>query len=87
VKIAVVLTSLYTGIVFWQNRWRQRRKTDHTTLFALVTLEDATQGVMFLFMNHLQWQHLLAKPSATATHDSHVTVLALATLGDTTKIG
>jgi hypothetical protein len=38
-------------------------------------------------MDHLHWWYLLAKPSATATRDSHVAVLALATLGDVTQIG
>jgi hypothetical protein len=41
-------------------------------------------------MNCLHWQSLLAKPSATATRDSHATVttiLALTTLGGATQIG
>jgi hypothetical protein len=32
-------------------------------------------------MDRLHWRHLLAKPLATVTRVSHVTVLALATLG------
>jgi hypothetical protein len=32
-------------------------------------------------MDRLHWGHLLAKPLATVTRDSHMTVLALATLG------
>jgi hypothetical protein len=41
-------------------------------------------------MDHLHWQHLLAKPLVTVTRNSHLTVatvLALATLGDATQIG
>jgi hypothetical protein len=35
----------------------------------------------------LHWRHLLVKLSATAICNSHVTVLALDTLGDATQIG
>ncbi len=38
-------------------------------------------------MGRLHGRHLLAKLSATVTLDSHVRVLALATLGDATQIG
>ncbi len=38
-------------------------------------------------MDHLHWQLLLVKLSVTATHDSHLTVLALAALGGATQIG
>jgi len=37
-------------------------------------------------MDHLQSQHLLVKLLVTATRDSHLTVLALATLGDVTQM-
>jgi hypothetical protein len=38
-------------------------------------------------MDHLQSQYLLVKLSVTGTHDSHLTVLALAALGCATQIG
>jgi len=38
-------------------------------------------------MDHLHWRSLLAKLSGTATHDSHMIVLALATLDGATQIG
>jgi hypothetical protein len=38
-------------------------------------------------MDHLHWRSLLAKLSATATRDSHMIVLALATLDRATQIG
>ncbi len=41
---------------------------------------------LMTIMDHLHWQHLLAKLLATVTSDSHMTVLALATMGGMTQI-
>jgi hypothetical protein len=38
-------------------------------------------------MDRLHWRSLLAKPSATATRDSHMTALAFVTLGGATRLG
>jgi hypothetical protein len=56
-------------------------------LLALDTMGDVTQIEMIL-MDHLNWQSLLVKLSATAKHVSHMTVtivLALVTLSGMTK--
>jgi hypothetical protein len=62
---------------------------ENDPLHALDNMGDVTQIEMIL-MDHLHWQSLLVKLSATAKLVSHMTVtilLALATSGGTTQIG
>ncbi len=56
-------------------------------IFTNATMAKLLAALLLFVMDHLQWQSLLAKLSATATRNSHVsvtTVLALATLGGAT---
>ncbi len=52
-------------------------------------LTDINESGIFLkiSLDHLHWRLLLAKPLATVTGHSHVTVLVLATLGGMTQMG
>ncbi len=80
-----LLGYVYIGEVCWQN------------LSAIPDVFTSPSYLGFLgrydtkrIMNCLYWRHLLAKPSVTATRDSHATVttvLALTTLGGATQIG